>query len=481
MIPKKIKTDQNTLRRFIRMVVNSHDTPALIRRIAEHYPNMVYCSAFVTTGKSIDPTLSKLRQALKMEVRRQGVSSESINEKLTAVAAVLGLYKHSPESIQLNYYDILGISPDADINAIKKAFRARAFETHPDTAVKQQQTAKNEMFLSIEEAFRVLSDPALKRQYDISRVHKNIGQWFENPVNPDEAEPDHGRKRKFMRIFGYPLIGVILLMAGIALFVDMILQEISLNDGLGEKSARLSAPAHRAINPESPMQERVSENPVAKKDTTNTDQTDTLINNPLQPAEAIVAPNNIKRQPAMVERTLQPRSKSAPAPFGGKKEPVLAKTISEPANPGTNGRTESKPLLVHASPAVSTKKSMDVTGSLTFFLNQYCEAYENRDLEKFMAFFANNAVENNRPLSQLTPIYLKNFQNTREIEYPIDMTDYTLDLSRNKILLNGHFAMQWLKKEGGQRHHSAGNIQMTLNANDDSFLVQKLSYQFNNQ
>jgi hypothetical protein len=284
-----------------------------------------------------------------------------------------------------------------------------------------------------------------------------------------------------MRIFGYPLIGVILLMAGVAWFVDMIIQEVSLNEGLGGGTAVLLAPARHAINPESPVQDFEGENPVTKKDITNTDQGDTLSKNPPQPAELIVAPNNIKRQAATVEKIVQSLGKAASAPLGGKKEPVPAKITSEPSNPESNGLTESKSLLAHASPVVSPQKTTDVTGALTFFLDQYCEAYQNRDLEKFMAFFAHNAVENNRPLSQLVPSYLKNFQNTRKIEYTIDMTDYTLDLNRNKILLNGHFAMQWLKKEGGQWHHSTGNIQMTLNAHDDSFLVQKLSYQFNNQ
>lgn len=62
-----------------------------------------------------------------------------------------------------DYYGLLGVSPDASEAEIKKAFRARARETHPD--VNSAEHAE-EQFKAINEAYDVLSDPQKRQMYD---------------------------------------------------------------------------------------------------------------------------------------------------------------------------------------------------------------------------------------------------------------------------------------------------------------------------
>jgi len=62
-----------------------------------------------------------------------------------------------------NYYEILGISKDADQKEIKRAFRKLAKEYHPDKNKSNEAAAK---FKEINEAFSVLSDESKRRQYD---------------------------------------------------------------------------------------------------------------------------------------------------------------------------------------------------------------------------------------------------------------------------------------------------------------------------
>jgi molecular chaperone DnaJ len=63
-----------------------------------------------------------------------------------------------------DYYEILGVSRDADDAAIKKAFRRLARELHPD--VNRHDPEAEEKFKEAAEAYEVLSDPERRATYD---------------------------------------------------------------------------------------------------------------------------------------------------------------------------------------------------------------------------------------------------------------------------------------------------------------------------
>ena len=67
-------------------------------------------------------------------------------------------------STKRDYYDVLGISRDADAAAIKRAYRKLAKKYHPD-ANPGDKTAE-QMFKDVNEAYDVLSDPKKKKLYD---------------------------------------------------------------------------------------------------------------------------------------------------------------------------------------------------------------------------------------------------------------------------------------------------------------------------
>ena len=62
-----------------------------------------------------------------------------------------------------NYYDVLGVSKNADEKEIKSAFRKLAKQYHPDI---NKEPGAEEKFKEIGEAYAVLSDAEKRRQYD---------------------------------------------------------------------------------------------------------------------------------------------------------------------------------------------------------------------------------------------------------------------------------------------------------------------------
>jgi curved DNA-binding protein len=67
-----------------------------------------------------------------------------------------------------DYYEILGISADADQKAIKSAYRKLARQYHPD--VNPGNKESEEKFKTINEAYQALSDPEQRKKYDELRV-----------------------------------------------------------------------------------------------------------------------------------------------------------------------------------------------------------------------------------------------------------------------------------------------------------------------
>ncbi len=63
-----------------------------------------------------------------------------------------------------DYYEVLGVSRDADQNEIKKAYRKLAKKYHPDRNDDDPDAA--EKFKEISEAYEVLSDPDKRQRYD---------------------------------------------------------------------------------------------------------------------------------------------------------------------------------------------------------------------------------------------------------------------------------------------------------------------------
>jgi molecular chaperone DnaJ len=88
---------------------------------------------------------------------------------------------------QRDYYDVLGVSRDADAGAIKQAFRTRARELHPDVSTDPE---ADDRFTELARAYSVLSRPTKRLLYDRFGYLGAGNGGFEAAPSPTADRPD---------------------------------------------------------------------------------------------------------------------------------------------------------------------------------------------------------------------------------------------------------------------------------------------------
>src|SRR5437867_13138313 len=94
-----------------------------------------------------------------------------------------------------DYYQILGVAPDADEKTIKQTYRKLARQHHPD--VNPGNKEAEQKFKEINEAYQVLSDKEQRKKYDqlradYQRYQQSGGRPQDYNFNNWAAQPDEG-------------------------------------------------------------------------------------------------------------------------------------------------------------------------------------------------------------------------------------------------------------------------------------------------
>jgi curved DNA-binding protein len=91
-----------------------------------------------------------------------------------------------------DYYEVLQISPRADVETIRRVYRIMASRLHPDNT----QTGNLERFLHLKKAFEVLSDPEQRAAYDATQQSRQEAPLpiFESPDFVDGIQGEMNRR-----------------------------------------------------------------------------------------------------------------------------------------------------------------------------------------------------------------------------------------------------------------------------------------------
>ena len=73
----------------------------------------------------------------------------------------------------VDYYEILQVGQNADLETIERVFRLLAKRYHPDNS----ESGNDERFREVHDAFEVLADPELRAEYDVQYDRNKSLQW----------------------------------------------------------------------------------------------------------------------------------------------------------------------------------------------------------------------------------------------------------------------------------------------------------------
>ncbi|HWB32850.1 MAG TPA: DnaJ domain-containing protein, partial [Acidobacteriaceae bacterium] len=104
-----------------------------------------------------------------------------------------------PEAEIPDYYEFLEISPQATPETIHRVYRFLAARYHPDHAA----TGNLEKFAELTSAYKVLSDPARRAEYNAQRAMRRNA--FQHPMSStidfmDQVEGDLNRRLAVLAI-----------------------------------------------------------------------------------------------------------------------------------------------------------------------------------------------------------------------------------------------------------------------------------------
>lgn len=465
------------LKVFCHQVAEIKKTPDLISLVGGEPDYISYC-------RKITHSDGKSRRMFASFCRTNGFDSNDIQIRVCLVATVLGIYK------QADYYGILGVAPDADDATIKQAYRKKAKMLHPDKSDGAQ--GRSDEFIELHAAYSHLRDPELRKVYDT--IPEVKGPWVEGSqtTSPPKRRLAAGRVVSWlcvlvggMAIFAYAFdvyqnksskfvsrqsTENQMVASGAQVEPD-VSETAPFNDaqnasrGTSDPSGGAEYP--RGFKEKEAIQEKIDSLPlegvtVSMPEATNaSSETKAGKENVEKTVEDYDELRGIKNDTVQAKKRLTKRGLKSQS----KTRLVSQKTTSTAPDEGQRLSDDIDPTVYR----VQKERVLS-------FLESYTKTYEESDLNKFKAFFTDNAMEQGQPFETLLPHYQKTFDSVKFLEYKIDLKSLSMEKGGGKIIIDGAFKARF-RLSNNRTGSSFGSIRMELLDEPDGLLVSTLDYE----
>lgn len=217
---KPSPAEARDIENFVQQLRQASDTPSLLQLLAGDGDLLLQCRKLV---RAFSANHVPLLAAFNEICHRQGFNPERIRGQLELAARALGISARSVS--QRDYYQCIGVEPSVSAADIQHAYRRKAKVLHPDT--RPQEAPDSRDFIQLQEAYRTLKDPELRRYYDQSRGQSE--SWCEPPACEYRQPPSKKRRPQKTRYF-FQLAMVILGLVVLSFVFNVIYELKSVSD-----------------------------------------------------------------------------------------------------------------------------------------------------------------------------------------------------------------------------------------------------------
>ena len=177
--------------------------------------------------------------------------------------------------------------------------------------------------------------------------------------------------------------------------------------------------------------------------------------------------------PTIATTTAQPLV-APPPPKPTPSTPTLTATQPQPAPTTTDHQPPSPESVVAAAAAPQPPTASQTRERIDTFLHAYTAAYEQKNLPTFTRFFASNATENGKPLTDVLPAYAELFHSAETLRFTVSPDQY--EHNQGHLHLRGRFTIAMTFKDEGTK---SGQGEITFRLTDTTPpQVQTLRYTF---
>jgi len=136
--------------------------------------------------------------------------------------------------------------------------------------------------------------------------------------------------------------------------------------------------------------------------------------------------------------------------------------------------------LPPATPPAPPDPAERIDARIRAFLDDYCRTYESRNPDHLADLFETSATENGQPFADVLPRYRANMARIERLSYRIEVERWEPLADAETLSVQGRFFAEG-RLTNQKEYHSQGTILLDIIPHGESYLVERLAYQIDQE